>query len=75
MKRIKDFIDWLFWKRIWFRVIFILFPTWMIPFTWFFHKQGWIKYMGDENYRILIILIYLLFFALAIIDNEKIKHQ
>jgi hypothetical protein len=69
----KKFIDWLFWKRIWFRMLFVLIPTWMIPVIIISIKYGWVTWLGVWNFRILLILLYLLFLSLAIIDNKKIK--
>jgi hypothetical protein len=64
----KKYIDYLFWKRTWFRVLFILLPTLAIALVLcvnhFFGK------IFDTNKTMMVI--YFILFILAMVDNKNV---
>lgn len=69
MKLIKKYIDYLFWKRTWFRALFILIPTLSIIISLL------INHLANEklfDIRKSIMTIYFVLFIAAMIDNNNI---
>lgn len=69
IKIIKKYIDYLFWKRTWFRVFFIMLPTSSII------SALVINHVAEEkNFDIQksIMIIYFLLFFTARVDNDNI---
>ena len=63
----KKYIDYLFWKRTWFRVSFILLPTWIIiPIVFDVFGEP------DSALRNMWVLIVLASWVAAMIDNEDV---
>jgi hypothetical protein len=58
---IKKYIDYLFWKRKWFRKCFIFVPTWAIPL---FGIMGADRYSSD-----IFVSFYLFTISLALFDR------
>lgn len=69
MMKIKAYIDYLFWKRTWFRGLFIILPSWMIIpiLTGNFGEP-------DSNIRWLWIMIYVFTLVIAAIDNKNVDN-
>lgn len=66
--RIKKYIDYLFWKRTWFRALFIAIPTVAIMLGLCInHFFGLML-----NINKTITAIYLLLFFIAMYDNDHI---
>jgi hypothetical protein len=58
---IKKYIDYLFWKRKWFRTWFIFVPTWALPLF---------GYMGPDKYSSdIFVSFYLFTVSLALYDR------
>ncbi len=63
----KKYIDYLFWKRTWFRVGFIMLPTWMmVPMV-----CGWFG-EHDSALRSFWMLVYVVTWIVAISDNDEV---
>ena len=60
----KKYIDYLFWKRTWFRLFFILIPGWIVSFAL-------ILGIGepDSNKRYTYIICTIIIWILAMIDT------
>jgi hypothetical protein len=63
MNELKQWIDDTFWKRTWFRIGFVLFPSWIFILLF-------LKVKLDRN---IVMLIYMISFLLGMIDNDGVK--
>ena len=63
----KKYIDYLFWKRTWFRVFFILIPTWIVPVAYFIG----IGAEGSDLRKAYGFFVILLWIA-CIVDNKEV---
>lgn len=61
----KRWIDYLFWKRTWFRMIFILFPVLAFFVTILLY------WLFNVDFKSTLIITYVIFFILGIIDNDN----
>jgi hypothetical protein len=71
----KKYIDYLFWKRTWFRMFFVMIPTWLVPVVYLLYKLNWLpsdSKTGGDDTRLLISILYLCGFGLGILDNENV---
>lgn len=66
---IKKYIDYLFWKRTWFRIPFIVLPTLAIIITILIND-----YMKEKVFNVnkIASFIYLVLFSLAMYDNKDV---
>jgi len=64
----KKYIDYLFWKRTWFRVLFILLPTTAIVLGLC------INHFFEPIFNInkIMMTVYLILFFLAMYDNNDV---
>lgn len=69
IKTIKKYIDYLFWKRTWFRALFILIPTAAIVMALVINHATNEKFFDIKK---SIMTIYLILFSVAMIDNDNI---
>lgn len=67
----KKWIDYLFWKRTWFRM-FLIFPLWLLPIGYYMSKNC--DMSPDSSGRSLLCLIYIIPVVLALIDNENVDN-
>lgn len=67
--KIKEWIDYLFWKRKWFRM-FLLFPVWLLPIGYFMSKH--IDMQPDSKCRMLLMFLYIIPLSLALLDNDNV---
>jgi hypothetical protein len=65
--KLKQYIDWLFWKRLWFRIWIILVPLWMIPV--FMADLAGAPYSSTRDLLCHIYCISLLF---AVYDHKNV---
>lgn len=64
----KKYIDYLFWKRTWFRILFIILPTLAIIFGVCVNY-----YFGDMfNINKTVMALYLFMFIIAMYDNKGV---
>lgn len=64
----KKYIDYLFWKRTWFRLLFIMLPTLAIVLGLCINH-----FFGDMiNINKTVMTIYLVLFIAAMYDNKNI---
>ncbi len=71
----KKYIDYLFWKRTWFRMFFVMIPTWMVPVVYALYKLHLLPKdadTGGDDTRLFISIMYLCGFALGIFDNDEV---
>lgn len=69
MKLIKKYIDYLFWKRTWFRALFILIPTLSIIIALS------INHLVNEklfDIKKTIMVMYFVLFIAAMYDNDNV---
>lgn len=60
----KKYIDFLFWKRNWFRYSFVYFPVWMVPV---------LILKGDDSDLLMVFLnLYFFIMALSLYDNKNV---
>lgn len=66
---LKRYIDYLFWKRTWFRIFFVLIPSWIVPFAYFLG-------FGEPNsdIRNIYCLAIVLMWMIALSDNDNIDN-
>jgi hypothetical protein len=75
--KLKAYIYYFFWKRTWFRIFFVLIPTWIIPFVIVLHYYGLFPHDFLELDNFLKHLISLLYFSIilsAMLDNDNIDN-
>ncbi len=65
---VKKYIDYLFWKRTWFRLLFIMLPTLAIVLGLCINH--FFGFMFNINKTIMTI--YLILFLVAMYDNNNI---
>ncbi len=65
----KKYIDYFFWKRTWFRIGFILFPTWAFIFL-IFAPYSWVNWHYTKD---IICFVYLISIVAAIMDNKCVN--
>lgn len=65
---VKKYIDYLFWKRTWFRLLFIMIPTLAIVLGLCINHFFGMMF----NINKTIMTVYLLLFIVAMYDNSNI---
>jgi len=65
---IKAWIDYLFWKRTWFRFVFILIP--IVPYL-ISYLFCWIIIGDMELVGKVLICVFLIFLGLGLLDNNN----
>lgn len=63
----KKYIDWLFWKQMWFRTCFIMMPSWMIVIA----ILGYFGEPGSDLRNAWCLLFFVSWIA-AISDNHNV---
>jgi len=69
MKKAKHFIDFLFWKTTWFRMLLIIQPFFIICHLYNIRKNA---NFVSNFYAIAMIIAYCIIMTLASIDNKPI---
>lgn len=68
IKIIKKYIDYLFWKRTWFRLLFIILPTLAIALVLCVNHFFGLTF----NINKTIMAVYFILFIVAMYDNDDI---
>lgn len=74
----KKYIDYLFWKRTWFRMLFVLFPSWLLICVlvayYILPDHGSMLLPYEWTIKNIICAVYITTVVCAMIDNEDIDN-
>lgn len=63
----KKYIDYLFWKRTWFRVLFLVIPVAAILLIMLLQSAG----LDQQLAKNITCVVYFFLFAFGVSDNEN----